>query len=347
MMAKSNDLKLWWRLTKAWLGFPGPQYLIAFINGACNLSCDNCCDAATSVRKTPELDPTHWRGALDGLHSLVHLTLTGGEPFLRNDLSHLVQEMLKATKVPRLSINSNGFYTLKTVQFVQDFYHLTAPTFPLSINISLDGTEDLHDKLRGARGSYANAIRTLKELIYLKQKFPGLEVRAASLLQFENSETLENLFEKTDQMGLDFHEIILLRDIEPREQEKLLPLYERLTRRQLKSYKMSLLSRTLEKAMISEVQKRVKRKKDLKCSAGKNFLEILPDGRVLGCEMKKVEGSNLLGNIQKNSVKEISQSQKTKRFREEIASKCHCSFECSITSDLLFQKHNWPKFLRS
>ena len=59
-------------------------------------------------------------------------------------------------------------------------------------------------------------------------------LRLASVLTSETKDFLENFLDETDKWPIDFHEVILVRDIEDSEQLKLKEIYKKLSEAQQK-----------------------------------------------------------------------------------------------------------------
>ena len=87
-----------------------PNYAIVYVDGRCNMHCDFCCHAAMDARNSSNIMPSDWGNVFKRAKSLLHLTITGGEPFLRKDLTDIISEIVNNSGVPRVSIKSNGFY---------------------------------------------------------------------------------------------------------------------------------------------------------------------------------------------------------------------------------------------
>jgi Fe-coproporphyrin III synthase len=94
------------------------------------------------------------------------LAITGGEPFLREDLVDIIQVALR--KMPSLqmvSLVSNGLLKQK---IVNDFTRLLELDIPfLFIRFSLDGPPEVHDRIRNVPDAYARTMETyaaIKEL---------------------------------------------------------------------------------------------------------------------------------------------------------------------------------------
>ena len=78
------------------------------------------------------------------------ISLTGGEPLLRNDLGAIIRR-LKAGGI-RVILSSNGILVPKKLDVVQ---------LADRINISLDGPREIHDRFRG-QGSFDSAVAGIR-----------------------------------------------------------------------------------------------------------------------------------------------------------------------------------------
>ena len=88
-----------------------PNYAIIYVDGRCNMKCGFCIHAAVDARATPSsISPEQWGKIFKKADSLLHLTVTGGEPFLRKDFVEIIDNIIMSCNVPRISIKSNGFY---------------------------------------------------------------------------------------------------------------------------------------------------------------------------------------------------------------------------------------------
>lgn len=124
-------------------------------------------------------------------NDLIILNVTGGEPFLRQDLVDFIK--IATGKLKRLSwltLATNGLQTkeilLKTKRILREYRG------NLSIEVSLDGEEDLHDRIRGVKGAYRKTLKTFKKLSRLAKKNPKLRVYFSHTLSRWNSGNLKN-----------------------------------------------------------------------------------------------------------------------------------------------------------
>jgi sulfatase maturation enzyme AslB (radical SAM superfamily) len=339
------SLSVWSRFAKALIFGRVPNYVIAFVNGQCNMRCRSCCRAALSARKSGEMTPAQWAQALSGADALLHLTITGGEPFLRTDLKDLICAMLEASGVPRLSINTNGFHTgyiTSTVLSVLERF----PHVEFCLTVSVDGPRHVHDDLRGLEGAFAAARETIEQLGGHRDSYRNFSLRVASLLQPGNAAVLPAFLNETDSWPVDYHELILARDVPIETQAQLASVYSALTRRQL--LRASLRhARSVDWRIDCVLRQRVLdviqgRRRASACPAGGRMVELLPNGEVRGCEVGSVWDRSVIGNVLDSGQRliDVVASAEAARFRQH-ARGCECTFECAISCDIVFRPVNW------
>jgi radical SAM protein with 4Fe4S-binding SPASM domain len=88
----------------------------------------------------------------------AHVTVTGGEPFVRSDFIPLLERLFVERQYFSLAILTNG--TLLTPAVVRSL-NKVKPGF---VQVSIDGARDTHERIRGA-GSYDRAVEGLKCLV--------------------------------------------------------------------------------------------------------------------------------------------------------------------------------------
>jgi MoaA/NifB/PqqE/SkfB family radical SAM enzyme len=91
-----------------------PLYVQYYITARCNLRCQQCNVIYANADKR-ELRTHEALGVIDNLANLKTsvLLLTGGEPFMRNDLSKLAGHAIKRGIHPR--IQTNGIASLRSL----------------------------------------------------------------------------------------------------------------------------------------------------------------------------------------------------------------------------------------
>ncbi len=120
----------------------------------CNLRCVHC-SANAGIRGDFELGTEEVKEVLEQLAEVgaLYIVFTGGEPLLRDDLMKLVKHSTALGL--RTSVDSNG--TLLTAEKAAILKGSGVST----VQISIDGSEKLHDSIRGA-GAFKRAVEGIR-----------------------------------------------------------------------------------------------------------------------------------------------------------------------------------------
>lgn len=133
------------------------------ITYACNLRCGFCYTDSPrhTLQRTPELSDEEWREVVRQSLDLgiVEAVVTGGEPFLRRELTLEVVEALAGAGVG-VTLNTNGW-------FVDDEVASRLGALRgVTAHVSLDGARaGLHDGSRGVPGSWRRAVEGIDRLL--------------------------------------------------------------------------------------------------------------------------------------------------------------------------------------
>jgi len=131
-----------------------PIHAVWELTLACNLKCMHCGSRAGKARPA-ELTPEE---CLDVVRQLARLrvrevSIIGGEAFLRRDWLDILRALSANGIHP--SLQSGG------LALNEERIRAAKEAGLRSCGISLDGSPELHDKLRGVKGSYEQAMRAL------------------------------------------------------------------------------------------------------------------------------------------------------------------------------------------
>jgi len=170
----------------------------------CNLRCRMCniwkryVESSQMVKEELEMEEIHQ--IFKGFGKLVWVSLTGGEPFLRNDLVDIVRSVRDHCHIKMLNITTNGFNSTLIEDRVRDIAEVKVPlTF---INVSLDGLTATHDSIRGVKGAYDNAVKTLELLHTLCNKYSNLLIGFEYTITPFNAGHLKRLVDELKEAGL-------------------------------------------------------------------------------------------------------------------------------------------------
>jgi len=103
----------------------------------------------------------------DYLSEIKNIGITGGEPLIRDDLVEIVRLFHKYLPKARLGIQTNGLSPQLLKKKLKQILKF-CPDF--GVSISLDGLEDVHDKVRGIKGAFNKFQASVKVVKDLKIK---------------------------------------------------------------------------------------------------------------------------------------------------------------------------------
>ncbi len=148
-------------------------------NFAVTYRCDGRCTMC-NIWKSPlgdELTLEEIRGFFQenrGLFREVEsIQLTGGEPFLRDDLPEIMEAIDDCIDGCTFWVPTNGL----SPELIRDSTERALArlrTGRLGVSVSIDGLEETHDRQRGVDGGYGLAQETLRKLSDLKKTRPRM-----------------------------------------------------------------------------------------------------------------------------------------------------------------------------
>jgi MoaA/NifB/PqqE/SkfB family radical SAM enzyme len=162
---------------------------------ACNLRCGFCYTDSPrhTLQRTPELSDEQWREVVRQSLDLgiVEAVVTGGEPFLRRELTLGVVEELAGEGVG-VTLNTNGW-------FVDDEVASRLGALRgVTAHVSLDGARaGLHDGSRGVPGSWRRAIEGINRLLGA-----GVGVCVVHVVTPENADAVPDFLEQMWTLGV-------------------------------------------------------------------------------------------------------------------------------------------------
>lgn len=125
------------------------------------------------------------------LPQMYFTNITGGEPFIREDLKDIVRELYK--KSERIVISTNGFFTDRIVDLCKEFPQI-------GIRISIEGLEQTNNEIRGLDDGFNRGYTTLKTLVDMGMKDVGFGMT----VQDKNAPDLVALYNISDELNMEF-----------------------------------------------------------------------------------------------------------------------------------------------
>ncbi|MBN1275326.1 radical SAM protein [Candidatus Woesearchaeota archaeon] len=251
-----------------------PKYVIWDATRRCNLRCEHC--GATKEEYSEELTTEQVKDVIDQLAAIKtpFFAVTGGEPLLRGDLIGILGYARE--KGIKTGIATNGY--LLTEGNVRKLKEARVSSF----QVSLDGLERTHNKIRGNPQSFQRAVRGIKRL--QAAGFPIVSV--ATTVTTTNIGELDGLRQLLRDLGVKTWRICITMPIGRAEDNKLLLKEEKLrwllewTARHRKQRPRILIGENLP---FLGPYERLVRNEPLPCPVGFTACCIGTDGHVRGC----------------------------------------------------------------
>ncbi|GAB6097582.1 hypothetical protein JCM14469_38360 [Desulfatiferula olefinivorans] len=332
---------------------PHPAYLIFWVTAACDLSCAHCFNRIGRAALGPDLSLAEIEAVSRSMGHVKYLTLAGGEPLLRRDLTAVARTFYQNNDLHMLNLVTNGWHTDRAVAFARQVLS-DCPGLHLSVGVSLDGPEEVHDRLRGRAGSYARAMETLKGLANLAETEHRLTVAACGTCHAANIDVLPDLAKRVrEELGLPYYVGMIRGDDLPDRTLKEITAddYRALTRQIAMADNLTLaphypfrhlriaIDRMVEEIIYNSLKYN---KKTVSCKAGRRGFVLRSDGEILLCEVLNTR----LGNVRDHAFDpyRILALTASRAAMERIKKTgCHCTWECFQRLNVVFSPGIYPK----
>lgn len=169
------------------LELPLPYRLTFAVTDRCQAHCTMCNIWRKPVRD--ELSAAEIRTLFSKADHFSWINLSGGELFQRPDIREIMLSVVRnSRKLYVLNFPTNGFQTGEIAATVDAILHGTR--LPrLVVTVSLDGPEDLHDRIRGLTGCWDHALKTFAALRERRSRrfsvYLGHTVQKANIGRFD------------------------------------------------------------------------------------------------------------------------------------------------------------------
>ncbi len=315
----------WLKLT----GQPGRLEAISLeVTHRCFCRC-RMCNIWQIPKELPDLPLSTWTELLSspGLQGLREIDITGGEPFLRDDLGELISWICqaKAERFPHLrtlAVTTNGVLTQRVVeQTTRLIGSLQQQGIDLVLACGMDGVGPVHDRIRGLPGAWEKLSRTLEGLLQLRKEHPNLILGIKTTIIPDNIAELDKITTFAQEHGLFTiisPRIITANRFGNRELEESLNF----SKTDIDALKEFFAKPEVgwgghgETLVNYFVSKRVQKP----CSAGFNTVFVRHNGELFPCPVI----SNPLGNIRNELLTELLSSPQAAAFRRKVGHFSEC-----------------------
>ena len=248
---------------------------------------------------------------LEKLPSLSFCNITGGEPFLRDDLTEIVTILKRKAK--RIVISTNGYETEKILALAEQHQDI-------GFRISLEGLSVVNDELRGKKDGFDHGYQSLLGLQRLKIKDIGFGITVSD----RNAQDMLDLYKLAQDLKVEFATAAVhnsyyfhKEDNVFHNPEVVAAAFGQLRDELLKTWKVKNWYRAyFNHGLIEYV---MGKQRLLPCQAGTDLFFLDPRGEILPCNgMEEKVWMKSFGNLHEASFEEIWNSGKAQEARELV-----------------------------
>ena len=299
-------------------------YGTVIVTYRCNAKCNMCNVWHNPTKPSEEI-------TLDEIKKLPEMAftnITGGEPFIREDIPDIVRELYK--KSDRIVISTNGYFTDRIISLCKEFPKV-------GIRISIEGMQQTNDAIRRIPDGFERGYETLKTLVDMGHPDVGFGMTVQDM----NCEDLVPLYELSDKMGMEFATATLHNsfyfhkdDNKVNDRYKVAQNFEKLINELLKSRSPKKWFRAyFNHGLINYIYGN---KRLLPCDMSRNAFFIDPFCDVVPCNGMKEKA--VMGNLRTQDWDTLWNSEQAQKVRECTR---HCDRNCWMIGSVSPAMHRY------
>ena len=309
---------------------PNPTDASIILTYRCPMRCQMCNIWKYPTNRSEEIQAKD----LTSLPKLKFINLTGGEPFIREDLDTIVEECYNHTD--RIVISTSGWFEDRVIELAKKCPNI-------GIRSSIEGLSEKNDELRGHDGGFDKGLRTLLSLKKMGVKDIGFGCTVSN----HNSKDMLSLYQLSLSMGMEFATAAFHNSYYFHKEDNLISNKEEVCNdfRQLIEWQLkennpkSWFRAWFNMGLINYIEGG---RRMLPCEAGSANFFIDPWGEVYPCNGMEDKFWKLsMGNIHQHSFNEIWESEQAAIVREKVR---NCPKNCWMVGTASPVMHKYIKY---
>jgi MoaA/NifB/PqqE/SkfB family radical SAM enzyme len=276
-----------------------------------------------------DLPVDDWLTFLDQpvLHDLKELDVTGGEPFLREDLSGLMAgigrlKMNRLHELKSVALTTNGFLTDRVLSGTGVIaQRMKEAGLDLVVVLAMDGIGEIHDRIRNVQNGWQRLAATIDGLIELRSRWDNIIIGLKTTILPLNVDELEGIAQFATERNLFtiISPCIITGGRYANEDLKSsLEFSDEDVQKMIRFYESPAFQWSYHRRGLLNLFKTGTLQKP--CSAGFNYFFVRSTGDVYSCPLVKER----LGNFKETSMDDLIRSMRARQFRRGIGTFTEC-----------------------
>lgn len=323
-----------------------PFFLVFYVTARCNAQCKMCYywENIANNKNRKELTIDEIEKISKSITSLQQLTISGGEPFLRNELPEICNLFVKNSKAQFITIPTNGLLTDRIADYLPTILKQNPRThFRIGLSMSAMG-KDL-DELYNVPNAFEKHQETFAVLSGLRKQHRNLNIDVGLVCNKFNIIKIKDTIDYVISHMPECNPIPLMVRGSPRFAEAkdfnmsdAEDIYSYCKKKvpKIKNHPMSDVMNIMCD-IVNETTLKILRDKKmvLPCFCGNKLVVIYENGDVFPCELL----DRTFGNLKENdyNLKKIINKHDNKNFtKKNIRNGCYCTWECAQNNNVVF-----------
>ena len=333
--------------------------VIFHVTFRCNARCSFCFNLnELNKRLDEELTLDEIERFSKSLPRFEWLMISGGEPFLRDDLPEVLSIFASQNSVRHITVPTNAIAEDKVLAMAPELLK-ACPESSISIVLSLDAIGKLHDDMRVAPGTFDKVLSVLESLKELRAKEPRLTLKLETVVSDANVDQIAGVIDFVQQLNPDLHILDLERgglkdwrqefpakfDIQSVIADSFRVLTKSRGYASLDDHApfLAKASKAVQAEYFAMLPRLVNGERITKCLAGRMTLVLYPRGDVASCEVLPT-----VANIRDFDL-DFHRTTASAPFRTQVdalrRNHCTCFHPCYQTVNILFSPRHLIKAL--
>ncbi|MBU0762130.1 MAG: radical SAM protein [Candidatus Altiarchaeota archaeon] len=308
-----------------------------FVTSKCNLHCKHCFVKKKLNSGETELSIDEIKKIGKTIGPLYRVSISGGEPFLREDICELLIAIMECWKPRVITIPTNGSQEMKIMESIKR-WGCVSERYSTKIRIlfSLNSLGEKMDEFVGVKSFFKKFAQTVKMSSAEASRYKNVDVGVISCFGVYNQGFFDEIVEfvKND-LAIDDFSIGLDRNqsgIDLDKYGEILDYYDKSE----KSVFLCTYRKLVRQYMVDYFRKP---KYFTKCYSGRLRVVISPSGFVYPCEtLGYPGGEKVIGNLRDYDYdlkKMIESKAAVEIYSSIVDSRCHCNHGCDMSLNLL------------
>ena len=187
-----------------------PMTITYSVTAACQSRCKTCqigamfCQDPTRPQKDLKLDEIE--KIFKSMKPVYFFNMSGGEPFMRDDLPEIVELAFKYLKPRVVHTPTNAILSEKIIKNTEKIIQIVRkydPSVPVTVKPSIDGVGDKHDEIRGVKGNFKCLLKTIDGLKKLEEKYDNFHLELGTVISNFNINDLDEIEDFVHSLGVE------------------------------------------------------------------------------------------------------------------------------------------------